>query len=58
MNKERVLGIELIIVSILVIISNLTITGAVVGTTTQTSVSLVAIVAFIVGAFIILNAKT
>lgn len=49
MNKKRILGIALIILSSAVIISNINITGAVIGSPLLISLNLIAVALFIIG---------
>lgn len=57
MNKKRLLGFGFISLAIIIVVSNTNITGAIIGTSTSNYLSLVALVFFIVGGFLILTGK-
>ena len=49
MSKKRVIGFILVIIAIAILISNVAITGAVIGTNTSNSLSLIAVILLVVG---------
>jgi len=57
MNKKRVFGLVLIILSIISSFSNLTLTGKVIGISAGSYLSLVSILSFILGAVLVLASK-
>lgn len=49
LNQKRILGFSLIVIAIVTIISNVSVTGAVIGTSISNSLNLIAVVLFIIG---------
>ena len=57
MNKRKILGFVFIFLAVVTAISNARTTGAFIGTTLSNSLSLVSVVLFLVGGFLILSEK-
>tara|TARA_Y100000310_G_C20426027_1_gene689103 strand:- start:22 stop:639 length:618 start_codon:yes stop_codon:yes gene_type:complete len=56
-TKKRIIGISLIVLSIGIIISNVSITGAVIGTSISNSLSLIAIVFLFIGTMLLISER-
>ena len=57
MNKKKITGFVFIVLAIGIIISNVSVTGAVIGTSTSNSLSLVATVFLLIGAMLLISER-